>query len=198
VTGRPGVDVPDHRGRIGLDRSGRDLDRNPGVVVRGVELTSQGWHVLRRTTFDYRRRDGRGRASTASPQEPVTRPVSAQLDDGEVRSEQRQCVGHSGFCGAHGVLGHEVADGVCWELRSDRDAPRGGVAGEYELLYYGFNQPSFRWVDLPDGGSYAIDVIDTWNMTVERVADRASGRVGVDLPGRQSMAVRLTRVSLAP
>lgn len=59
MTGRPGVDVPDHRGRTGLDRAGRDLDRNPGVVVRDVELTSQGWHVLRRTTFDYRRRDGR-------------------------------------------------------------------------------------------------------------------------------------------
>ncbi|WP_328532048.1 NUDIX domain-containing protein [Nocardioides sp. NBC_00368] len=56
---RPGVDVPDHRGRTGLDRAGRDLTRNPGVVVRDVELTSQGWHVLRRTTFDYRRRDGR-------------------------------------------------------------------------------------------------------------------------------------------
>lgn len=59
MTARPGVDIPDHRGRTGLDRAGRDLDRNPGVVVRDVELTSQGWHVLRRTTFDYRRRDGR-------------------------------------------------------------------------------------------------------------------------------------------
>ncbi|MEU9642579.1 NUDIX domain-containing protein [Streptomyces sp. NPDC048188] len=56
---RPGVDVPDHRGRTGLDRAGRALDRNPAVRVRDVELTSQGWHVLRRTTFDYRRRDGR-------------------------------------------------------------------------------------------------------------------------------------------
>ncbi|MFF8997453.1 NUDIX domain-containing protein [Streptomyces achromogenes] len=56
---RPGVDTPDHRGRTGLDRAGRELRRNPGVVVRDVELTSQGWHVLRRTTFDYRRRDGR-------------------------------------------------------------------------------------------------------------------------------------------
>ncbi|WP_020661557.1 NUDIX domain-containing protein [Amycolatopsis benzoatilytica] len=57
--GRPGIELPDHRGRTGLNRAGRDLDRNPGVVVRDVELTSQGWHVLRRTTFDYRRRDGR-------------------------------------------------------------------------------------------------------------------------------------------
>ncbi|WP_037604417.1 NUDIX domain-containing protein [Streptacidiphilus rugosus] len=55
----PGIDVPDHRGRTGLDRAGRGLDRNSGVRVRDVELTSQGWHVLRRTTLDYRRRDGR-------------------------------------------------------------------------------------------------------------------------------------------
>ncbi|MEU3293920.1 NUDIX domain-containing protein [Streptomyces longwoodensis] len=59
MTRRPGVDTPDHRGRTGLDRAGRGLDRNPDVVVRDVELTSQGWHVLRRTTFDFRRRDGR-------------------------------------------------------------------------------------------------------------------------------------------
>ncbi|QXT61742.1 NUDIX domain-containing protein [Tessaracoccus palaemonis] len=56
---RPGIDVPDHRGRTGLDRVGRGLARNPNVIIRDVELTSQGWHVLRRTTFDYRRRDGR-------------------------------------------------------------------------------------------------------------------------------------------
>ncbi len=59
MTHLPGIDVPDHRGRIGLDRVGRDLVRNPDVVVHDVELTGVGWHVLRRTTFDYRRRDGR-------------------------------------------------------------------------------------------------------------------------------------------
>ncbi|RBY79757.1 GDP-mannose pyrophosphatase [Blastococcus sp. TF02A-26] len=55
----PGVDVPDHRGRTGLDRVGRDLTGNPDVVVRDVELLASGWHVLRRTTFDQRHRDGR-------------------------------------------------------------------------------------------------------------------------------------------
>ncbi|WP_030459340.1 NUDIX domain-containing protein [Kitasatospora sp. NRRL B-11411] len=59
MSGRPGVDLPDHRGRTGLDRAGRGLRGNPDVRVREVELTSQGWHVLRRTTFDYRGRDGR-------------------------------------------------------------------------------------------------------------------------------------------
>ncbi len=55
---RPGVDSPDGRGRTGLDRVGRNLSRNPDVVVREVEVTSDGWHVLRRTTYDYRRGDG--------------------------------------------------------------------------------------------------------------------------------------------
>ena len=57
-SGRVGVDVPDHRGRVGLDQAGRELTGNPDVIVRDVELTSAGWHVLRRTTFDHRRSDG--------------------------------------------------------------------------------------------------------------------------------------------
>ena len=56
--GRPGIDLPDSRGRTGLDRVGRDLDRNPNVVVENVEIVSDAWHVLRRTTLRYRRRDG--------------------------------------------------------------------------------------------------------------------------------------------
>jgi len=58
TTAMPGVDVPDARGRTGLDRAGRDLTGNPDVVIRDVELIAAGWHVLRRTTYDYRRRDG--------------------------------------------------------------------------------------------------------------------------------------------
>jgi nudix-type nucleoside diphosphatase (YffH/AdpP family) len=57
--GRPGVDVPDARGRTGLNQAGRDLSANPRVRVNDVELTAAGWHVLRRTTFDYQHRDGR-------------------------------------------------------------------------------------------------------------------------------------------
>ncbi len=56
--GRLGVDRPDSRGRSGLDQVGRELTRNPDVIVRDVEVVSDGWHVLRRTTYDYRGRDG--------------------------------------------------------------------------------------------------------------------------------------------
>jgi nudix-type nucleoside diphosphatase (YffH/AdpP family) len=57
--GRAGIERPDHRGRTGLDRAGRDLNRNRDVVVREVELVAAGWHVLRSTVFERRRRDGR-------------------------------------------------------------------------------------------------------------------------------------------
>jgi hypothetical protein len=84
--------------------------------------------------------------------------------------------------------------GVLDPLPSDWDAPRGGVQGTYELVYFGFNRPRFRDIGLPGDGRFAVDVIDTWAMTVDRVALTAEARVRVDLPGRPYMAVRLTRV----
>jgi nudix-type nucleoside diphosphatase (YffH/AdpP family) len=86
AVGVPGLDVPDSRGRTGLDRVGRDLTGNPGVVVRDVELLAAGWHVLRRTTFDQRRRDGswtteqretydRGNGATLLPYDVARRTV---------------------------------------------------------------------------------------------------------------------------
>ncbi|MEV6300155.1 NUDIX domain-containing protein [Actinoplanes sp. NPDC051861] len=58
MTNTPGIDVPDARGRTGLDQVGRDLSGNPSVIVRDVELLATAWHVLRRTTYDFQRRDG--------------------------------------------------------------------------------------------------------------------------------------------
>jgi nudix-type nucleoside diphosphatase (YffH/AdpP family) len=49
--GMLGADEPDHRGRTGLHLTGLGLDRNPRVVIDGVELLAAGWHVLRRTSF---------------------------------------------------------------------------------------------------------------------------------------------------
>jgi nudix-type nucleoside diphosphatase (YffH/AdpP family) len=53
-----GADIPDRRGRTGLHRTGLDLDRNPSVVVREVDLLSADWYVLRATTFDIKASDG--------------------------------------------------------------------------------------------------------------------------------------------
>ena len=58
----PGIDIPDHRGRTGLHRTGLDLDGNPHVRVTDVELLAAAWHVLRRTTLEYT--DAAGTVST--------------------------------------------------------------------------------------------------------------------------------------
>lgn len=56
--GVPGVDIPDRRGRTGLNRVGRDLARNPRIRVRDVEVLTSSWYVTRRTTFDFQHADG--------------------------------------------------------------------------------------------------------------------------------------------
>jgi len=90
----------------------------------------------------------------------------------------------------------EAPGGVLDPLPSDWDVPWGGVVGEYVIGYFGFNRPSFRNVVLPEG-DFDVDVIDTWNMTVEPVPGVHRGAVRVELPARQYMAVRLRRVGTA-
>jgi hypothetical protein len=54
------------------------------------------------------------------------------------------------------------------------------------------HQPGSRNFNLPEG-SFRIDVIDTWNMTIETAAENASGNMKVLLPGRKYMAIRIQR-----
>lgn len=87
----------------------------------------------------------------------------------------------------------ESPTGVLDPLPGDWDVPWGGVDGRYVIGYFGFNRPRFRNVVLPEG-DFHVDVLDTWNMTVDTLPGTHSGTVRVDLPGRQFMAVRLRRV----
>ncbi|MGK9221141.1 MULTISPECIES: DUF5605 domain-containing protein [unclassified Microbacterium] len=85
----------------------------------------------------------------------------------------------------------EAPGGVVDPLPSDWDVPWGGAADRYLVGYFGFNRPRFRNLVLPGDRPWRIDVIDTWNMTVERVPGAHTGAFRVDLPGRPFMAVRL-------
>lgn len=58
AAGVPGIDVPDRRGRTGLDQAGRDLSGNPRVRVRDVRLLTSNWFVTRATTIDFQHSDG--------------------------------------------------------------------------------------------------------------------------------------------
>ncbi|SDY60567.1 DUF5605 domain-containing protein [Herbiconiux ginsengi] len=83
--------------------------------------------------------------------------------------------------------------GVLDPLPSEWDVPWGGVAGKYLIGYFGFNRPSFRNVVMPEG-RFHVDIVDTWNMTIDRMPGTHTGVVRVPLPARQYMAVRLVAV----
>lgn len=62
----------------------------------------------------------------------------------------------------------------------------------YHLFYYSFMRPSFREFYFDDTTKYQVEVIDTWEMTIE---DRGvhKGKFKVELPGKQYMAVRIRK-----
>ncbi|MFT4305979.1 MAG: DUF5605 domain-containing protein [Microbacterium sp.] len=90
----------------------------------------------------------------------------------------------------------EAPRGVWDPLPSDWDVPWGGAAGSLLVGYFGFNRPRFRNLVLPEG-TWRVEVIDTWDMTVEPLPGEHSGALRVELPGRQFMAVRAVRLDAA-
>ena len=61
------------------------------------------------------------------------------------------------------------------------------------FLHYHDTRPTARdTLKLPEGKTYRVEVLDTWNMTRETVAQGVSGEYVVQLPGREYMAVLAT------
>ena len=87
-----------------------------------------------------------------------------------------------------------------------QDAPRnrwqwlskesGGVPGEYYLYYFGDSRPLRHSFTLPGRREYAVDLIDTWNMTVEPLG-RFGESFDIDLPGTPYLALRIRQVGLS-
>jgi len=92
-----------------------------------------------------------------------------------------------------------------------QDVNTAGKAGEYYLVYFGRQQPSQWLFELPrigltPGMMFAVEILDTWNMTVTPVdgtfkiiADttyryHAEGQKKVKLPGHAYIALRIRRV----
>ncbi len=59
------------------------------------------------------------------------------------------------------------------------------------VLYFGFFRPAYRDLELPEGKTYTIDAVDTWNMTVGTLPGTYTGKVRVDLPSRQYMLLHV-------
>lgn len=65
----------------------------------------------------------------------------------------------------------------------------------YFIFYFGNHQPGFHDFNLPEESSFRVDVIDTWNMTIECFAEAASGAITVPMPTRKYMAIRIQKNS---
>jgi len=63
----------------------------------------------------------------------------------------------------------------------------------YSIHYFDIHRPSFVNFSKPDG-KYTADIIDTWNMTVDRLPETFTGDFTVKLPGREHMAIRLIKL----
>lgn len=66
----------------------------------------------------------------------------------------------------------------------------------YFLYYFGFFKPLFRTYELPQGCSYEIELIDTWNMTIEKLPGVYSGNIRIEMPEKMYMAIRMKKVTV--
>jgi len=72
----------------------------------------------------------------------------------------------------------------------------GHMGDDYLLVWLGENQPAFKWLAmLPEGKSYYIDIIDSWNMTITRLPETYKMGDKLALPGKTGIALRMTLVN---
>lgn len=62
----------------------------------------------------------------------------------------------------------------------------------YYLYYYGFNRPCFREFYYDETSSFEVDVIDTWEMTIQKEGV-FQGKFKINLPGKEYMAIRVKK-----
>lgn len=79
-------------------------------------------------------------------------------------------------------------DETCAVPENPHEAEKSG----YRLIYFGIRRPSFRDFHFDDENEYEAEVIDTWNMTVQK-AGTFRGKFRVELPGKQYMAIRIRK-----
>jgi hypothetical protein len=77
--------------------------------------------------------------------------------------------------------------GSYWDLNQS------GSEEGYRLIYFGRHRPAHKDIDLPEGQHYTIEVIDTWEMTIEPLEGTYAGRCRIPLPAKPYIAVRIRK-----
>jgi hypothetical protein len=83
--------------------------------------------------------------------------------------------------------------GILEPLPSDFDLPWAGVEDQYLVSYHGRGRPRERHVLLPPG-QWQVDVLDTWECTVDRLPGVHETFVLVPLPAKPYQGIRLVAV----
>ena len=82
-----------------------------------------------------------------------------------------------------------------WPVDSSRELMMSDQHNTCILVYFGMAQSIEKRIALPEGATYKLEIIDTWNMTVTLIDGEFSGTTVVPLPGRPQIAVRARRGS---
>ena len=65
---------------------------------------------------------------------------------------------------------------------------------DYFLIYFNDDQPMFVVLNLPQKGSFKVEVIDTWNMTISPLKQAFSGQSMIPLPQKPYIALRIVKL----
>ena len=72
--------------------------------------------------------------------------------------------------------------------------PEEEMQEHHRLHYLGKACQAWLSMNLPKDGNCRVEVIDTWELTRDVVMERAHGRVRVELPGKEGMAVLVSKL----
>ncbi|MET3848126.1 DUF5605 domain-containing protein [Paenibacillus sp. OAE614] len=151
---------------------------------------------------------GPGKENALTPEELVCRIWEGMARGGYV-THGESLVGSGGTCWSihGGELQGESWPRIAYLRKLLSDAPdflsynrmRHDVStierqGEYALSYFGAHRCTSRLFAMP-GGEFAADLIDTWNMKLERLDQTFQERFVIKLPGKLYYALRLQKVS---
>ena len=83
----------------------------------------------------------------------------------------------------------DEAERVIEDITKDTRIFTGHYGDEAYLAYYGRHCTAVGSMELPQTGSYKVEIIDVWEMTRKTILTNANGLVDLSLPGKEGIAV---------
>ncbi len=73
------------------------------------------------------------------------------------------------------------------------DTYSGGKSGEYYLYYFGMDTLNQWTLNLPENINFQIELINTWEMTIQKLHGEYTGECTINLPGKPYQALRIQK-----